>query len=256
MAMQQRGYDRAELDPSKLIKQTRQYGKSSDPYTPMILASWNSASEVVAQSLNTGTDQLIMWPFSIEQLGARVSALVNARKPFIETESYLGPDRRGAKGRAIGTDSVEVPNALRARVLNRPDLAASPDSIEVARISLERIKINNIAQRISVIAKVLKKHQGDSGYMGARAAPELAAIDKSLGVIRRALVLTEMEYLQSFCNSVEQVTAQLSHAAPDLDSRGVALLEQTALALRVAMDLDEETANAAFRLSDEVAKAI
>jgi len=43
-----------------------------------------------------------------------VDALISARKPFVETEDYLGPDRRIVKSRGLGSDTVEVPDALRA----------------------------------------------------------------------------------------------------------------------------------------------
>jgi DNA-binding response OmpR family regulator len=241
---------------AKLVRRARRYNTSSDPFTPMTLVSWNSASDMVQKALNTGTDQILMWPFTTEQLGARVEALINARKPFVETESYLGPDRRDPLRLARADRSVEVPNALRARVQGCPDLAPSPDAIEVARISLERIKITNVARRICVVAKVLRQKRGDGDYMAAKAGPELAAIANSLAVIRRSLVVTQLDYMYSFCDSVEQVLEQLFKSVPDLHGRGLALLEQTALALRVAMDVDEDTAMAAFRLSDEVSRAV
>ena len=93
------------------------------PSTPMILVSWNSASDMMQKALNTGTDQIQVWPFTTEQLGARVQALINARKPFVETESYLGPDRRDPQRLVGANQSFEVPNALRARDEGRPDLA-------------------------------------------------------------------------------------------------------------------------------------
>ena len=92
--------------------------------------------------------------------------------------------------------------------------------------------------------------------MRVRGPRELGAIEKSLSVIRKTLKVTELGHMHSFCDSVEQVTTQLLEDAPDLDKKGLSLLEQTTLALRVAMDVDEDTANAAFRLSDEVAKAV
>ncbi|MBT3532623.1 MAG: response regulator [Rhodospirillaceae bacterium] len=241
---------------ARLVKQARRYESASDPYTPIILVSWNSASEVIRRALNTGTDQLLMWPFTTEQLGERVDALISSRKEFVETESYLGPDRRDAKVRSGSDGSVQVPNALRAKVLDRPELGPSRDAIEVARVSLARIKITNVCRRICVIAKVLRQHHGDEKFMRVRGPRELGAIEKSLSVIRKTLKVTELGHMHSFCDSVEQVTTQLLEDAPDLDKKGLSLLEQTTLALRVAMDVDEDTANAAFRLSDEVAKAV
>ncbi len=247
--------DGLDAGATNLVRKARQYEGSSDPYTPMIVVSWNGASEMVRNTLNSGTDQFLMWPFSLEQLGARVAALIHARKPFVETEDYLGPDRRDRKGRGVGRDTVEVPNALRARVERRPDLAPSQDAIRVARGSLERIKIGNVAQRIGTIAKVLRQRADDIRFLEARAAKEFEAIRKSLLVIRKGLEVTELDHLQSFCDSVERVVGQLSQSPPELDPKGYALLEQTALALRVAMEVDEDTANAAVRLSGEVAGA-
>lgn len=239
-----------------MVRSARQYDKASDPYTPMILVSWNAGSENVREALNSGTDQLLMWPFSTAQLGARIDALINARKPFIETEDYIGPDRRNLEKRSGKQNSVEVPNALRAKLHRRPDLAPSPDALEAARVSLERIKITNVARRISTIAKVLRQRCSEKKFMQARAKRELEAVQTSLSVVRKALDITELDHMHPFCDSVEQVAAQLQLTVPDLDRKGLALLEQTAIALRVAMDLDEDTANAALRLSGEVAKAV
>ncbi|MDP6690588.1 MAG: hypothetical protein QF384_13920 [Alphaproteobacteria bacterium] len=247
--------DGLDAGPSDMVRQARRYDGSSDPYTPMIVVSWSGASEKARDALNSGTDQFLMWPFSTEQLGARVAALIHARKPFVETEDYLGPDRRDRKGRSVGRDTVEVPNALRARVERRPDLAPSEDALQAARGSLERIKIGNVAQRIGTIAKVLRQRADDVRFLETRAPREFAAIQKSLSVIRKSLEVTELDHLQSFCDSVERVVLQLSRSAPELDPKGYALLEQTALALRVAMEVDEDTANAAVRLSGEVAEA-
>ncbi|MBT5879169.1 MAG: hypothetical protein HOH46_08920 [Rhodospirillaceae bacterium] len=240
---------------TELVRSARQYDKSSDPYTPMILVSWNGGSDNIREALNTGTDQLLMWPFSTTQLGARVDALVNDRKPFIETEDYMGPDRRNLEKRGGKQNSVEVPNALRAKVRQQPDLAPSREALEAARDSLERIKIANVARRISTIAKVLRQRCDDQKFMQARASRELAAVLTSLGVVREALDITELHHMHPFCTSVEQVVSQLLLDAPELDGKGLALLEQTAIALRIAMDLDEDTANAALRLSGEVARA-
>ncbi len=239
-----------------LIRRTRQYDNSSDPYTPMILVSWNGATETVRQALNSGTDQLLMWPFSTEQLAARVAALISARKPFVETEDYLGPDRRSERSRNRGSDTVEVPNALRAKVEKRPDLAPSEDAMFVARMSLERIKIGNVARRIGKIAKRLRQRSDDIRFVNAQASEELAAIRNSLVVIREALKITELNHLKPFCDSVDRVAVQLAQSPGMLDAKGLALLEQTALALRVAMEVDEDTATAAARLSGDVARVL
>ncbi len=237
------GNDAAVSGSMDLVSQTRQYDKSSDPYTPMIMVSWNGASEMVRKALNTGTDQLLLWPFSPRQLGARVDALVSARKPFIETEDYLGPERRGSLERRTRSNSVEVPNALRARVEGRPDLAPSAVAIQAARSSLEFVKIDNVAKRICSTAKVLRQHHDDVGFHPHRATAELEAIQKSLAVIRKALSAVEQDHKQPYCDSVEKVALQLSRSSPGLDGKGLALLEQASRDLRVAIEMNAKTAN-------------
>ncbi|NQV58104.1 MAG: hypothetical protein HQ502_00450 [Alphaproteobacteria bacterium] len=237
------GNDAAAAGSLATIRQTRQYDKSSDPYTPMILMTWNAASEAVRKALNTGTDQLLLWPFSTQQIGARVEALITARKPFIETEDYLGPERRDPMAHRPYSKSIEVPNALRAKVQRRPDLAPGIEAIQAARTSLESIKIGNIANRICAVAKMLRRHAENIGFLQDLAVDELASIRKSLGVIRKALAILQQDHKQSFCDVVERLAIQLSHSAPVMDSKGLALLEQAAMALRVAIEIDVKPTN-------------
>jgi DNA-binding response OmpR family regulator len=237
------GSDAADSASLDFICRTRQYGKSSDPFTPMILMTWNAAVDVVRSALNTGTDQLLLWPFSAQQLGVRVDALVSARKRFIETEDYMGPERRDTSGRRVRSHSIEVPNALRAKVERRPDLAPSAEAIQVARTNLEFVKISNIARRICAIAKLLGRNGDDAGSSRHRPVGDLDTILKSLAVVRHALAAGGQEHRLSFCDSVEQVAVQLNQAAPAFDGKGLALLEQTAMALRVAVDMDQKPDN-------------
>ncbi|MDP7546590.1 MAG: hypothetical protein QGF20_04790, partial [Alphaproteobacteria bacterium] len=192
--------DSGSLD---LIGRTRQYDRSSDPYTPMILMTWNAATDVVRKALNTGTDQLLLWPFSPGQIGARVDALISARKRFVETEDYLGPERRDPTGRRRRSNSVVVPNALQARVQRRPDLAPSAEAIQAARVSLGLVKMDNIARRICSVAKILRQHGDDAGFPRTRVVDDLAAILKSLAVIREGLAAVGQDHKLSFCDSVE-----------------------------------------------------
>ena len=250
------GNDAAASGSMELISRARQYDKSSDPYTPMILVTWNGAPDMVRKALNTGTDQLLLWPFSPRQLGARVDALVSARRRFIETQDYLGPERRITTGRGTGANTVEVPNALRARVQRRPDLAPSAESIQAARASLEFIKMGNVARRICAIAKTLREHCDDAGFLRLRSVDELAAIQKSLAVIRKTMAAIKQDHKLSYCDSVEQVAIQLSRSAPGLDGGDLALLERAAKDLRVATDLDAGTEDAAPRSPGAISRAI
>jgi len=81
----------------------------------------------------------------------------------------------------------------------------------------------------------------------------LKAIRSSLAVIRRALEITELSHLSSYCDSVERVTMQLAETPTNLDVEGLAMLEQTSLALRVASQLGGDSTVTAAEISDAVA---
>ena len=59
-----------------------------------------------------------------------------------------------------------------------------------------------------------------------------------------------------YCVLVKEVLEQLIKSAPGFDSRGLAQLEKTALALLVALDVDKDTAMAAIQFPDQVSRAV
>lgn len=235
----------AAIETANLVGRIRRYDASSDPYTPMIMVTWNSAREAVQGALQTGTDHLLLWPFSARQLGARVHALISARRRFIETEDYMGPERRRQEGREGPSASIEVPNALRARIEKRPDLAPSPEAIRAARENLQRIKFANVVQRICGIAETLRLHRHDIAYLRGHAIADLGAIQNSVAVLSDALDLPDREHEKSFCNTVGKVAARLCESAPDLDSGELESLARISQDLRVLSEMRQKASPAA-----------
>ncbi|MFP6705810.1 MAG: hypothetical protein VCE75_07225 [Alphaproteobacteria bacterium] len=90
-------------------------------------------------------------PYSTPYMAERIDALVDHRKPFVVMEEYYGPDRRNANARADDPGTVEVPNALPARVKKRPALSPNSRMIESSMGKLRRVKVRNVARRIWAI---------------------------------------------------------------------------------------------------------
>ncbi len=72
-------------------------------------------------------------------------------------------------------------------------------------------------------------------------------------MIRRALEITELSHLSSYYASVERVTMQLAEMSTNLDVEGLAMLEQTSLALCVVSQLGGDSTVTAAEISDDVA---
>jgi hypothetical protein len=70
---------------------------------------------LVQRALNCGADDLITRPFSVDFLRARLRTHAEARKSFVVTWDYIGPDRRRARPPQPAPNLFEVPNLLLAK---------------------------------------------------------------------------------------------------------------------------------------------
>lgn len=148
-ALEQGGFDavvmNAELeghDTFFLLREIRLGRLGPDPFivSMLLLAAPDSAR--LAKAVDSGTDDLLLIPFSPDQLSSRLNAFRARRKPFVVTHDYLGPDRRkGPRPGESSAPTINAPNPLAARAVGIP-----PERYEKLRqqasqaIGAERIK--------------------------------------------------------------------------------------------------------------------
>ncbi len=90
----------------------RRAGK--DPFVGILLVSQGIAEGNAGPLVNSGTDDVLIKPMSFESVRARMIRLVKARKLFVATPTYIGPDRRNERRPdEADIDLVGVPNTLR-----------------------------------------------------------------------------------------------------------------------------------------------
>lgn len=220
-----------------------------DPFVPIILTSWRAGARHVEGIVGSGADDLLMHPFSTAQLFERVRMLVRSRKPFVMTEDYFGPDRRKAANRPDNAAVVAVPNALQASVEGRDDVAPSRAAIEHCMRRLERVKIRNAARRIAWIAEDLNGKYGQDGFVGYM-EKQLTVLNRSAEVYLRTLDGAGNHTLANLCQAVAKVATGLQGKA--LNKSGLELLEETALALKVASEIDEDASMTAAEISSAI----
>ena len=235
---------------AKVVNDIRRFRCGDDPFLPILLTSWDVRLRLVRSIVNSGADDFLAHPYSTTNMGDRIKELVYNRKPFVVTEEYFGPDRRTAEVRANDAGTVEVPNALRARVEGRPELRPSSDVIEVALNQLRLVKVRNIARRIWAISDILYKGFDDPS-LPDWIDRELEQMLKSAGGFHDALSPRELAQLGTLCDSVIQIANRLRGQRPS--ERDLELLEQSSLALRVAAQLGGDSSVTAAEISDAVA---
>lgn len=122
---------------------------TTNPFAHVILMAWKLEDDLVKRALNCGADDLITRPYSVGFLTGRLRSHTDARKSFVVTSEYIGPDRRRDPSRRQSAIPLfDVPNTLRIRA--RPEEYQTRQSGEISssireargRINAERVKRN------------------------------------------------------------------------------------------------------------------
>ena len=103
-------------DVCDLVRRIRHGEIGQNPFAVTILTSVSVTENEAGQMVNSGADTVIFKPFSADGLFQRVATLVRARKPFVATPQYVGPDRRDGERHVGDIPLIEVPNTLAGSV--------------------------------------------------------------------------------------------------------------------------------------------
>jgi len=231
----------------KLVERIRRQRSGPDPFIPILLTTWDRKLETLRSVVDSGADDVLLHPFSTNQMGERIGSLVRSRKPYVVTETYLGPDRRTVTASRAGPSPIIVPNALQARVQGLREMAPSAERIEETLADLRRLKLYNSARGIWHMANCLKEAGVDLA-LPDQCDRQLTKMDKSIRAFAKMLASGDSSTMRSLCRSLSSVVRkQLGHPP---DERNLELLEKTALALRVAARLEYDETDAAHETNE------
>lgn len=77
-----------------LVQAIRAGGNLSDPLVPVIVLSANTTRSMIMSARDAGTTEFLAKPVSAKALYRRITAIIEAPRNYIRTDSYFGPDRR------------------------------------------------------------------------------------------------------------------------------------------------------------------
>ena len=109
-----------DLDPEhgggqKLVKFIRSHSKDKIRFIPVVMMSGYAESRQVEQSRDWGANEFLSKPFSVNTIAARILAVIDRPRPFVQNDDFFGPDRRrkkltyfGEERRHLGDDGVKV----------------------------------------------------------------------------------------------------------------------------------------------------
>ncbi|MEQ8604679.1 MAG: response regulator [Marivibrio sp.] len=230
------------------------HGKLGDnPFVPVIVTIWEPTQEVVRRVASSGADDIMVKPVSPAQILERIKVLVQARKPFVVTSDYIGPDRRKDDSRKSEIPQIEVPNTLRAKIRGEKiDRTELNRSIEEAQNSIndQKLKRNafHIAFLVEVVLPEFKKREVSANL--------LTGLDKLLETARDTATRvkgTKWAHVSDLCSSLIRVTASLRETVEQPEKKEIDLLKPLSEAIVAALHPDDSSVDFASEITNAVA---
>ena len=246
-------------DLNRFVFQLRHHNVGSNPFLPVIVTAWSPTTEDVRAIVQSGADDMITKPLSAGQILQRIRALIKARKPFVVTSGYIGPDRRkpGADhDRGEKIYPIDVPNTLRVKALG--DRNADINEIQaqidacIKKVNLE--KLDRHSHQITWLVERIVPAM----TFGAPDEATVKSLERLLFVgedVSRRMVGTKFEHVGELCKSLISVTQRILDAGDFPAHKDVDLLKPLAQSIQRGFDeSDVEAARAAREISDTISR--
>jgi two-component system chemotaxis response regulator CheY len=82
------------MDGLEFTIQVRTSKESPNPQVPIIMVSGHTKIQQVQAARDSGITEFIVKPITTRDLLARLADISERPRPFVRSDSYLGPDRR------------------------------------------------------------------------------------------------------------------------------------------------------------------
>lgn len=79
---------------AEFIRLTRTQRADGARYVPIIACTADTTPKAVREMRDSGADEILCKPVSARALASRIMAVTSARRNFVSTNTFFGPDRR------------------------------------------------------------------------------------------------------------------------------------------------------------------
>ena len=146
-----------------VVRLIRHGGAGHHPFPIVIATMAKATAEKVQAVVHAGVDDIIPKPLQMDVLTSRLKRFIRMRKPFVATEMYVGPDRRTSVRPDDMAFLMEVPNTLKAKVVDHAGNDAIASLIAKARAELDERKVHNASLALVTLAdRVVAFYAGGS----------------------------------------------------------------------------------------------
>jgi DNA-binding response OmpR family regulator len=221
-------------DCCDLVRRLRHGDLGGNPFLPVISTLWHAEGASVADLMRAGFDDVLVRPFSVQKAQERVRSLIAARKPFVVTSDYVGPDRGPQGPGRASAEAVEVPNILRLLARReQTNLLLIQEEVVRAGEAVQKQRLAKLARRIAMAAEVTIQAFSDGSNEKSFILDLLDSVDR---LVRAARLLDNDEVID-IADVLESVAGRIASNGADR-ANDAQLTRQLALALFVAYAAD------------------
>lgn len=132
------------MDGLELIKMIRRGEDSPNKFVPIILMTGYSDKPRVMTARDQGTTEFLMKPYTVRDMYARITQIIEKPRQFVEASEFFGPDRRrkrifeysGADKRDIGEKNADSwPN----KIVNEEDASSTDDALRTLQEETKKL---------------------------------------------------------------------------------------------------------------------
>lgn len=137
------------------LQRIRRNDVGGNPFVVVIATVHDASLNRVQAVLNGGVDDLLLKPVRVNRMVDRIDHFVRERKPFVVTNSYVGPTRRThLRSQRDDRTYLRVPNTLRSKVVDKANQDRVRQMIERTVLDL---KVKFVQHPISRIDRLIQR---------------------------------------------------------------------------------------------------
>jgi len=241
-AMATRDFDLVALEGASgedhvydFVRRVRRGDIPCNPFAVVVVTTWLPEAQLVKKVMDCGADDLLTRPFSTAMLGERLRTHVHARKGFVVTADYVGPDRRNDASRPNSAKLISVVNSLKMKAVEGKSGFEAQQAIKAGvsegRRSVNEERMRRAAFQIGVIAGFVHQQTSQPDQVVRR-----ADLEKIIQTARELETLSRQEDAVQALQTCETIidVAEKSLNGEDL-SQNSQILVRLSVALQVTL---------------------
>jgi CheY-like chemotaxis protein len=212
--------DMEDSDVLGLVRLLRENKLGKDPFTNVILIADPPLSERARSMVRAGADAILIRPVSVQVLEAKIGQLIEARRPFVVTQDYIGPERRTeARPEGMPIPQMPVPSNLRNRACGKTDDSTHLNAVAEAWSLIKRQRIERLIYQIGWLSRhiVPVGMEQDASAARPRVIQQLGLVS---GILADWIADTKDENLYATCTQLKKnaLSASGMQGVPDLSA--------------------------------------